>query len=316
MKNELFKLIDENIDVDKIKDIIVKTSIVAWDSAISSADIDSWLENFDGSACGDEKIEKKVALWILMNFSYFTDADIKELCISIFNKYKHIKAIELKAIGSDEHINEYIAQNTLFVPLGNPSESGSLVLYSFRVANGLSKKLFEKNNEKYRDVVLIDDVTITGEQAERYIDKIDVEYDNLYFATFFATEDAIDNLKKSKNVKFINVMNLDMRTKIFDDESFMFSSEMTKKIKGLAKYICTYYGEKIVSAITNPDLKYMKKFPLGFGDSQQLIGFRYNTPDNVLPIIWGDTGEWKKIFTRYHKTNVVMKGEEHGEKYV
>ena len=55
------------------------------------------------------------------------------------------------------------------------------------------------------------------------------------------------------------------------------------------------YGEALVPA-----------HPLGYDDSELLLGFSHNTPDNTLPIIWfekehGATEPWYPIFRRYPK---------------
>jgi len=58
--------------------------------------------------------------------------------------------------------------------------------------------------------------------------------------------------------------------------------------------MCRQYGEKLVGG----------PHSLGFDDSQLLIGFHHNTPDNTLPIIWFDEpgqASWKPIFRRYPK---------------
>lgn len=59
--------------------------------------------------------------------------------------------------------------------------------------------------------------------------------------------------------------------------------------------ICQKYGEKLYP-----------KHPLGYDDSQLLIAFEYNTPNNTLPIIWSSTNNessnietiWHPIFER------------------
>jgi hypothetical protein len=44
----------------------------------------------------------------------------------------------------------------------------------------------------------------------------------------------------------------------------------------------------------------------GYKDSQMLMGFHHNTPDNTLPIMWADNtavggSNWAPIFKRYPK---------------
>ena len=301
----LAEMITNEIDIKKIKEQIMRTSIVAWDNKIMESDIDIWLNNFDGSACGNKEIEQKIAAWMLLYFTFFTEDDIDELCKSLYWKYLHEKMLEMesnptKYSGITNRI-QYIKENTLFLPMGNPSESGGRILYNFRTKNNLPKKSFEQEKDSYENVVLLDDLTITGEQASGYVKKVKVTYENLYFATFFATQDAIEEIKKVKDIKLLSVCMLDDRTKAFHESSFTFSHNKIQQTKLLAEQICRYYGMKIVNDFTSSDEEYMKSHPLGFGNSQQLIGFNYNTPDNVLPIMWGETSSWKNIFTRAFK---------------
>lgn len=318
---DIVKMFETDVSLEKIKDQVVRTSIVAWNSIVSRVDIEEWLSNFDGSACGDKEFEQKIACWILLYFTYFTEDDIGDLCKALYRNF--IRQEIQKFTGSTkakslEYKIDYILKNTIFLPLGNASESAGRILYSFRTRNDLPRFCFEIGRNHYRNVVLIDDLTITGEQASRYVGagKLPVTYDSLYFATFFATQNAVDNISKVKEIEFLNVCVLDDRTRAFSDSSFVFSHEKMSRVRDVARLICKHYGLIVVNGFTSKDLLYMKNHPLGFGDSQQLIGFSYNTPDNVLPILWGKTGNWVDIFRRFPKKNYVEGVDELSEQYI
>ena len=58
--------------------------------------------------------------------------------------------------------------------------------------------------------------------------------------------------------------------------------------------MCWKYGKTMLG----------EKHALGFEDSQLLLGFHHNIPDNTLPIMWFDGPDrvpWKPIFRRYPK---------------
>jgi hypothetical protein len=38
--------------------------------------------------------------------------------------------------------------------------------------------------------------------------------------------------------------------------------------------------------------------PLGFGDCQALVVFETGCPNNSVPILWKQTGEWQPLFPR------------------
>jgi hypothetical protein len=42
----------------------------------------------------------------------------------------------------------------------------------------------------------------------------------------------------------------------------------------------------------------VKDNPLGYGNSQAAIVFEENCPNNSLPILWSDRGNWRPLFPR------------------
>jgi len=156
----------------------------------------------------------------------------------------------------------------------------------------------------YENLVYIDDVTISGEQALEYIESRNIKANNTYVAVMIATEDAIKNLKNSrKKVKPIATMILDQRDKAFSDAAYVFSDKRIREIRTIAQEFCEMYGKKAVKGCG-----YMVTHPLGFDDGQYMISFEYNTPDNTLPIFWGTGSGWNPLFKRYPK---IYKGEEY-----
>lgn len=299
MDNELKKFIDNNINKEKFIELIEKTSIVAWNEQIKERKIQEWLTNFTGDCLQSIDVEHKLALWLLLNFTFYTINDVKKLCKELFEQFLHeeLQSYEFKEDLKRNEKIKVILEDCYFVPLGNPSESGARILYDFRTVNNLGKELFEMKREKYRCLVLIDDVTISGSQAMDYLKKCMIQAERVYLLVFMATPDAIKNIDKSKNLNIIYSILLDSRTKCFSEDSFVFQGEQEKKIMLLALKMCEHYGNKVMSIFSDVN---MKNFPLGFHNDQQMLGFYYNTPDNTLPIFWCDEN-WESIFLRYNK---------------
>ncbi len=303
-KREAEQIIAKCLDADRLKRIIRNTSIVAWQKEISEDKINQWLENFDGSYFEDVENEKKLALWLLAHFSYYTLQDVRVLCKKLYNQYMHEKLCSYPGVDLAKDINDII-NNTLFVGLGNDSESGNNILYYFRQENQLSKQNFEiDTNKTYENLVYVDDVTISGEQALEYIRSRKIKAKNTYVAVMIATEEAVNNLQKArKRVKPIATMILDQRDKTFSDMAYVFSEKRIKEIREIAREFCELYGKKAVKGCG-----YMITHPLGFDDGQYMISFEYNTPDNTLPIFWGTGSGWVPLFKRYPK---IYQGEEY-----
>ena len=301
------------LSLERLKRHIIQSSIVAWENKLSPSALDKWLENFTGQALNDKAAEQAIAAWLMLNFTYYSKAEVYELCRIIYRKYIHKKLREESYLKSGDSITEKvqrILERTIFVPLGNPSESGALILYDFRTANSLPKDLFNQHanlNEKLNDgsiddIVLIDDVTLSGSQSIDYIGDLSLGNVNATLLTFFATPEAIRNLKSSApQLAPVYASLLDNRTKLFSDESSAFSNEDTVQIKELALQLCNHYGKHVVENELSNAEAYMKSFPLGFADGQQLFGFYYNTPDNTLPIFWCNSANWSPAFIRYGK---------------
>jgi hypothetical protein len=310
---EAKEIIENYLDEQHLKRIVLDTSIVAWKRAVEECDIEKWLDNFQGLCFKPVELERKIALWLLAHFTYYTLDDVRILCREMFDKYIHIKLLENSTDEMDlKETIEQILQRTLFTGLGNNSESGNNILYYFRQENQLPKLNFKIDNEKrYSDIVYIDDVTLSGSQAISYIKANNLQADNIYFATLMASETATKKIiEETAQVKMISAMVLDERERAFAEESHIFSDTKISGIKSTVKTFCEYYGKIAITGDND-----MQGCPLGYGNGQYLIGFAYNTPDNTLPIFWGTATGWNPIFKRYPKIYSWKEREIDGNKY-
>ena len=242
------------IDLAELRNHIIQTSIVAWKNYITESSLDRWLKNFDGAALGNAVVEQTIAAWLLLNFTYYTDTEVRELCKIIYRKFIHRKLQEEYYQRSSEDVQtkiQRILTRTIFLPLGNPSESGALILYNFRTANALPKRVFNQpidwstklSDGNIDDIVLIDDVTLSGSQAIDYVGRLPVNNIQTTLMTFFATPIAINNLKKAASqIVPLYVSLLDSRTNLFSDRSSVFSNPDCLQLKDLAFKLCNYYG--------------------------------------------------------------------------
>src|SRR5262249_51227224 len=102
--------------------------------------------------------ERLHALYLLSQFMYFGSRQMRELMKVLFRdlfKYPLVSRIR-KANGDSLDINlindvfSRELDNTLFLGVGNPSESGSHLLYYFRQENGLAKTRFIHTHEIFQ----------------------------------------------------------------------------------------------------------------------------------------------------------------------
>ena len=237
---------------------------------------------------------------------------IRRLCKKLFDEFIHEKLVQVEKNEDISGLIDDILDNTLFVGLGNDSESGNNILYYFRQENGLSKTNFEiRTGKTYDNLVYIDDLSISGDQALEYMESRSISANHVYSAILISTEDALKRIRESSmDVKPITAVILDNRDRAFSNLSYVFSDSRMNPIRLCAKDFCEYYGKIAVEKDG-----YMSNYPLGYSDGKYLIGFEYNTPDNTLPIFWGYKNGWKPLFKRYPKK---YEGEEYtldGRKY-
>ena len=311
---------------EDLEEKIKMLSRYIWESRAEGQVVSDWLSQF--SCHPDVEDDEQIhALFLLSHFLYFGQDELRFLLKSLYRDF--IKAPMLRRIRTrnshtrDEALiaKEFMCrQQTLrYLPVGNPAESGSHLLYYFRQENSIPKDLFIHTHEifgrkytgrrveftiRYPDVshyIFIDDLCGSGTQAKAYcrdilrpLKKLSPNVEASYYVLFGTTQGltAVRSLKEFDNVKA--VFELDDTFKVLDAKSRIFSGEVGPFVREKIRTTCEKYGRGL-----------FPMHPLGYKDGQLLIGFNHNTPDNTLPIFWGgdqaDDGPWKPVFRRYHK---------------
>ena len=277
-----------------LKRQIMHTSAVVWQpNELTGKEIDKWLNNFKGEISKAEE-ERILALWLLYHFVFYNEHEIRHLCKLVYKDFIHKKLLALANGDTLEEAINNISTTHKFHYLGDPSESGSYILYYFRQENCLPMKYFLKNLDVEvnvdNDIIFIDDVTLTGDensQAFIFFNKLKPENEKRVLLTFVANKNAIEKLS-TINVEVISPIVLEERNKCFDSNSEIFLQHKDHLMT--CKNMVLHYGQKIKPL-----------YPLGFKNAQLMFGFFYNTPDNTLPIFWSEENNWYPIIKRYDK---------------
>jgi hypothetical protein len=293
-----------------------------WEDKARWPHVEKWLSQFSKNADleNDEQVQ---LLFLATHFMYFGVREIRTLLRSLFRDiYQYQMIEEIRRTNNDTLDRGLIANEfrkrldaTRFLGVGNPSESGSPLLYYFRQENRLGKQFFMSSHQIFSRVgilrvfltrvrdpqiqryVFIDDLCGSGSQATEYSESIVRPLKRLnpnakvYYYTLFATSFGLSEVKKLKwfdNVA--TVVELDDSFRCFSDESRIYKTKQPPFNKAKTRDICRTYGERLEPG-----------FPLGWRDGQLLIGFCHNTPDNTLPVIWYDepTTPWTPLFRRF-----------------
>lgn len=192
----------------------------------------------------------------------------------------------------------------LFYPLGeSPASSGGNLLYSYRKDLGLPESSFPYFPFKDIDlsgkkaIVFFDDIIGSGNQAVRFAKNHlqNIKIDK-YYVALMAFEKGLENVRNNGFFKKVIVHEIiSEELMAFSPGSQVFSDAGTRE---RIKRLCEKYGKLLYP-----------KHPLGYDDSQALIVFPHNTPNNTLPIIWAsDKNEkepgyiWYPVWERIKKS--------------
>lgn len=299
-----------------------------WENKISKPLIESWLSNFNAESeeFGDETI---YALFLLSNFMYFGNRELREMLRSLYrDKIQGPLLQEIRRNNNNSKDMDLLKRllaielnKVRFLGIGNPSESGTHMLYYFRQINDLHKDFFINTHEIFKlqqvddgsptlklsnpsitTYIFLDDLCGSGTQAKEYsrdlvsvIKGINPEVKVHYFS-LFAQDKGIRDIRAETEFDSVEgVFCLDDSFKCFSSSSryFLKAKEMFSIEKETAELISEKYGSQLMG-ITNQVHWH------GYKDSQLLLGFTHNTPDNTLPIIWKEEN-WIPIFKRYSK---------------
>lgn len=256
---------------------------------ITPLKIVNWLENFDSS-------DWKKALIVLNSFEYYTTKDI----IKEFDAYLNLI------------YNDITNTNKVYaIPVGKTGKSGLAMIYYLKKTNSFVdnklKILGEDYFSKIKDndnIILVDDFSGSGETISSFYnsikDKLPKNHNVFVLTVAFLTKAKIH----LENIGIQIYGNL--RNPVFSSRGSVFG--YAPKMKAIREF-CFKYGNLIYSEEDYKNKK-IKLHPLGFANSQALIGFEHAIPNNTLSIMWSDKKRldkdevWKPIFPRRTQTYI------------
>lgn len=274
-------------EYEKIFNIICQK----FDNKISTLDIISWLNNFD-------KEDWDKALNLLIHFEYYT---LKNVINEYDNQLETIK----KNLSSKKKI--YINS------VGKIGKSGASMIYFAKKTNFfLNKNCQIIDNNEFNKLtpddllILIDDFSGSGDTISTYYGEIKTlipEGINVFALTVAYTSKAKNHLDKIGIQIFGNI-----RFPAFQKRGSIFG--YPPKVIAMREFSFKYGN--LLFNLKKYDDKETKLHPLGFDNSQCLIGFEHSIPNNTLPIIWAEKEYtlndinkiWQPIFPRYGELTI------------
>jgi len=174
-----------------------------------------------------------------------------------------------------------ILKNCVISDIEGAAKSSEHLFYPLNKLTEISQKNFIHSESltatDSRDIVFIDDMIGTGNQAKNYINKLKKEgkigNQKLHYFAIVGLRDGIKELKNSG--LFENVLiTEEIQNKAFDTGDIFDAEE-----SGMAKEMAFELGKQLTKDMKNVD-------PLGYKNSEALVFFGHNNPNNSLPIFW------------------------------
>ena len=316
-----------NVDVQLLYDKIKSLNELLWENRAQLPVVNQWLDNFVGHQASVEK-ERKHALYLLSKFLYFGQVEVRQLLRAMFNDLiRHPLTMALRTTLPQQDDFATLKQKvhdevnrTRFLGLGGAAESGPHLLYDFRIANQLTVDICMNlqdlvigsldnpqsrwSSSDVHRLVFIDDFCGTGNQATQMgRDTVPLLRDvanrsgvrvEVWYLTLIATTHGLERLRTQGFFDRVeSVSELDETYRVFDSASQVYANGPADLPVREAESIARYYGARLCPGQ-----------PLGYRDSQLLLGFRHNVPDNTLPIMSRERLDipWHAIFPRSEKT--------------
>lgn len=228
---------------------------------------------------------KELSLILIQNLEYYPQKLTNKLLIELHNKL-----IEFPTISDDNTIYAYIKSKD------GKTNSSDEYWTMYKLFNNLNREICYENINAIKNwqwdyvenIVFVDDFSGTGQSFIKELQKSEDRYcgKNIYFITICIMEDAIQKIKDYSQKKNINIFSIYyyMQNKTFTRDLFKDNMNAKNLLLMLTAYL------KIPK----------QESPLGFNESESLVAFHNNTPNNTLPVIRYDTKEYTSLFPRRH----------------
>lgn len=248
--------------------------------------VDNWFDNIDQN-------DREIYLRLLDNFNYYTKESEGKYAKFVVKKIKEI----------DPLISE-----SIIVPLLKQEEgiSGAYKLVrSIQIAGGLNTALcptslatFEEEFDLnyIRNIIIVDDIAGTGNTLVKNFNYMKNKYPNffidknIYLTCLVTTKIAKSEIKKNLKNDYTRYWTYHFIKKSFDENNIFKGDRCIYAKEKVKKY------ELKLSNSGHSDI-------FGYKQSEILVAFSDNTPNNTLLSFWKEKDKWNPIFPRAKTTS-------------
>jgi len=263
---------------------------------VGPSHVRAWLAQFENN------IERQLAFKLLQHVDFYGEARIREKLIIIHD------AIKREIIHSIK-IGERVRKDILISAFGTLSKSGATYVRMYASENGITAHSIKpyadlrkaiQADELIKAVVFIDDMVASGKTLIDFLTALNTDIGDILeqrgilvvVGVICGINEGVDNAHNfitSEKFGFKIILKVcdvfEESKKTFGPDSTIFDGEEKSRALSMARK----HGAKLQS-----------RNPLGYQDSQLLIVFKDNCPNNTLPIIWASANEpkWIPLFKR------------------
>ncbi|MDW3649988.1 MAG: phosphoribosyltransferase [Bacteroidia bacterium] len=265
---------------------IVKEIVSDWPVEVDFNNVIKWILQFDTE-------DFEIPLRIIKYLNVVGYDDLNNALTVAYSKLERM---------ANEKGTKITNKNTLFAGIGDGGKSGAMISYNFRLTNELSEENFLDDESiifieegRIENIVLVDDIVGTGNQAVKEINKlaesvIPLGVKNIFLLTAIGMKEGIRKVEKETSAFIFSAFEYDSIDSVSSLDS-VFYEGIEHEQRSILKERIEYYGKSV------------SKSPLGYGGLGLLITFYYNTPNSTLPVIWSSLNSWIPLFKRVRKIN-------------
>jgi len=247
--------------------------IKKWNGTIISQDkIETWLSNFNS------KEDRIAALKLLDKLTYITYQEMRPFITAAYNTL-------LYSINSENLKNCYVS------PIGKPTSGSNHLAKLFQEENRIDDYLlipFDnlesliKTDNKKDTVILIDDFIGSGNTYIKWYEDHRALLDSfqeVFYVSIMGIQKGINNIELKNKTKVICA-------NIFDEEDRVIDGTLFLEDKPQIEKLIKKHSSRIAS-----------EYVYGYDNSQLLLTFENNIPNNSVGILWWNKN-WKPLIER------------------
>lgn len=264
-----------------------------WGEDLRTNNLYQRLEQFILQVEEDDEDLREIILTLTKHFNYYSRTKVNKILSEFYTKiYNDLELVEDRTIYSKIDLKSQIE-----------IDSSNTILEEYKILNQIPNDfalnfalLSQKQLMQIENVIIFDDIIGSGKTLITFltenIEKIRGTRIKVYMFCFVILEGALNKVNQFVIENNINV-------------EIFYHSIQSKAFK--KNYIFNEPGDNINERkVGLHELSRKMQYVLGYNNSQALVAFYRNTPNNTLPTFWWKSNRWEGLFPRDNRKPAFM----------